>query len=957
MTAIRREFLEDDNTRINASGVGLHEDYALVIGVNDYPDLRSLRGAIADAEAFAAWLVNTRGGALRAENIRTITSTGNPLGPIGPEINDALEDIFQRASQSGGRRFYFYFSGHGCVGDRANDLALCLAHWSSLRRRAALSVEAWLDVAVRSGVFDEVVFFLDCCRVWATRAVGLPPYIDFTKPVERVRGTRVFLAYATEFQRAASEVYGQHGETRGIFTRVLIDGLEGLARASNETITAASLKKYIEKATEQKAREFGLHQRAEVVNGLGEESMFGSPPRNGDVFGVNQANGSVTPAHDGIPEDPVFIAWLAAYRHFTESGQLKVRRARDEDRGAPSRLLLVMLAAANELKGQYARGRCDWSVLRGEGTTRFQLDNVYSDEPYAFSARLNVGPHVLRNEYPYRDREIAVQLFPGWTTVIALADPVVPRYETMRVFLIPGTSEGLPDASQLDYEVARYQYLLHSKAFDSTIAEYAVQLLDPISNPMHGLIAAHFLARQLQPDAARIASIADQVESMIGPCVDVSALRLRAALLGAGEFRNLPSVAPPMLREGLMAFLEASYKLPGLIAPKSRLEYACIERLVDAPISSWLVQREYSEIDDWVALQIEDMIASHGGDAATLDAATIARTLGIPKNAATTRIELTRQRMTRERAISISSESVETMADETMPIRAHTPMAVHADLIPGYQIGEMIGKGGVCDVYLAEHVATKARIALKLLPQEGGLDKTVRRRFLREIDTLTILKHDRIVGLTDHGEANGFFYFAMPHFERGSVADLVHNRGRPKLKNAIRIIFDVLSGMSYAHQRGYVHRDIKPQNLLVDNDDNIVIADFGLAKCIREADIWYASKPATVMGTPAFMAREQVENFREVRPSTDVWAIAAVFYWLLCGMIPRDVPGGRRDAFFEVRRNPIVSIRRRLPSLPDPLSALLDNALSDDPDQRPENAEAFREKLEQVMRLISGTAI
>ncbi|HRI72462.1 MAG TPA: caspase family protein, partial [Polyangium sp.] len=131
---IRREFLQEKKdvpTDVVYRDAG--EDYALVVGVNDYPQLRSLRGAIGDAQAFSAWLVEAQGGALRAENVHTIISTVDPLGPIGPEINDALEDILQRADRSGGRRFYFYFSGHGCVGDRANDLALCLANWSSLR--------------------------------------------------------------------------------------------------------------------------------------------------------------------------------------------------------------------------------------------------------------------------------------------------------------------------------------------------------------------------------------------------------------------------------------------------------------------------------------------------------------------------------------------------------------------------------------------------------------------------------------------------------------------------------------------------------------------------------------------------------------------------------------------------------------------------------------------------------
>jgi two-component system nitrogen regulation response regulator GlnG len=288
MTATPREFLEPVANRVEAiSSPDECEDYALVVGVNDYPQLRPLRGAIADAQAFADWLIEPMGGRVPMANVRKIVSATNPLSPIVHEINEALLDVLECAGKTGGRRFYFYFSGHGCVGDRANDLALCMANWSDLRRRAALSSEAWLEIVVRSGAFAEVAFFLDCCRVWATRAVGLPPDIDFAKPVERVHPTRVFMAYATEFQRPAIEVderstSGELDEVRGIFTHVLLTGLRGEAVGLSGDVTAGSLKEYAEIKTEERAKTRGFHQRAEILHGFDSRARFGFFTRNQD---------------------------------------------------------------------------------------------------------------------------------------------------------------------------------------------------------------------------------------------------------------------------------------------------------------------------------------------------------------------------------------------------------------------------------------------------------------------------------------------------------------------------------------------------------------------------------------------------------------------------------------------------------------------------------------------------
>src|SRR5258708_35853699 len=123
--------------------------FALVIGINDYPEYgsrgRSLKGAVRDAQRFAAWLQDTdSGGGLLPQNCRLIVSSGNPLAPLHADIDAALQYIWTQSRASGGDRFYFYFSGHG-LSAQADNVALCLANWSSDRRHAALSSQGYLQ--------------------------------------------------------------------------------------------------------------------------------------------------------------------------------------------------------------------------------------------------------------------------------------------------------------------------------------------------------------------------------------------------------------------------------------------------------------------------------------------------------------------------------------------------------------------------------------------------------------------------------------------------------------------------------------------------------------------------------------------------------------------------------------------------------------------------------------------
>lgn len=957
MPGIQREFLDngDDDSHSVIARQNTGDDYALVIGVNDYPHLRRLRGAIADAQSFKAWLLDASGGGLQHENVHTILSTSNPLAPLGHEINDALEDILLRAQRSGGRRFYFYFSGHGAVGDRANDLALCLAHWSNIRRRAALSSEAWLDVIVRSGVFDEVAFFLDCCRVWATRAIGLPPQLDFAKPAQRERGTRVFLAYATEFQRPAVEVEEASGdgllESRGIFTQALLAGLQGNAASSEATLSAAALKTYVERATETRAHALGFCQRAEVVNGFQAESQFG----------VSQSKDETRQIESPAPSDSLHavieqaqaqsIDWGATYERFRQQTQLQIRYKLIGDSRTSSRLLLVMLARETLLSNRSSSASAAWLICGAQKTIKLATDTLQRTLPeqgYVFSVDLNPGAYALR--YNGRSsREMAIHLYSHWTTVVYVDDPVDPAFEHAKITIVPYTlDEVLPT-----WEAIRNAFLGLTDLNSNTTNE-ALNLVstepDMPRNPMLGMLRAYRIARAKVPSeiaADFIESMANELEATLGPCPDVVALRLRAALRRGAKLPRLPCTDPPMLREGLLAFIDASHQMPELIPHGSLLEYACVERLVDSSISSWPFHPGRADADDWLTAYIEDETSKRSGDLSALDPPTIARELGVPTLAVLTRLDATRERTTKH----LQGSPVPLSLQETVTF-TRTPLA--GDNVPnisGYQFERLIGRGGIGRVYLAKRVATGESVAVKLLLPDVAGSKEARRRFLREIESMAALRHDRLVALLDHGEVQRCFYLVMPYYERGNLAQWVRRNGAPNLEPAVGLILDVLEGLAFVHASNYVHRDIKPQNLLVDDNNRVVVADLGLAKSLEETALLDITKTGDAAGTAPFMPREQAINFKRVYPTTDVWAVGAVLYWLLCGVTPRDAHS-TSHSFHSVLHRPVVPIRERWPAMPSALADLIDIVLSDDPRRRPANAIAFRLQLEDALGTI-----
>jgi serine/threonine protein kinase len=270
--------------------------------------------------------------------------------------------------------------------------------------------------------------------------------------------------------------------------------------------------------------------------------------------------------------------------------------------------------------------------------------------------------------------------------------------------------------------------------------------------------------------------------------------------------------------------------------------------------------------------------------------------------------------------------------------------------IRDFNIVELIGQGGFGEVYLAQHKQTGHFIALKvMLPAVAAHDWAVQ-MFLRETENTKVLRHSNVVQLMDYGYYENVFFFTMEYCEGGTVADLVSKQGgRLSIDIAVPIILQVLNGLEYAHNAeiphvklsnggfakgvGLVHLDLKPSNIFLSNVNGKItakIGDYGLAKAFDLAGLSGQTLTGTKAGTPVLMCRQQLLDYKYVKPEVDVWATAACLYYMLTGTYPRNFTTS--DPFLAVLQNDPVPIRQRDANIHKPLAEVINLALREKPE-------------------------
>ncbi len=224
------------------------------------------------------------------------------------------------------------------------------------------------------------------------------------------------------------------------------------------------------------------------------------------------------------------------------------------------------------------------------------------------------------------------------------------------------------------------------------------------------------------------------------------------------------------------------------------------------------------------------------------------------------------------------------------------PVAEVARLFPQLEILCLLGKGGMGAVYKARQPALDRFVALKILPVQGGASPGFAERFTREARALARLSHPNIVGVHEFGQVEGLHFFVMEFVDGVNLRQL-QKTGRLSPRQALEIVPQICDALQYAHDEGVVHRDIKPENVLVDRKGRVKIADFGLAKILaREKEDLRLTGEGQVMGTPHYMAPEQIEHPLEVDHRADIFSLGVVFYEMLTGELPlgKFAPPSRR---------------------------------------------------------------
>lgn len=271
--------------------------------------------------------------------------------------------------------------------------------------------------------------------------------------------------------------------------------------------------------------------------------------------------------------------------------------------------------------------------------------------------------------------------------------------------------------------------------------------------------------------------------------------------------------------------------------------------------------------------------------------------------------------------------------------------------IPNYQMIRVLGQGGMGSVMLARSVSDGRVVAIKTLLPEVAVSEQSLKRFSREIEVAASLQHPNVVGYIEHGTHNGIVFLITEFINGRDAAKLAKDRGgRLPYQEMVQIITQTLDALDFAHNQGFVHRDIKEQNILVAGDFPKYVAkltDFGLAKSYKQSGMSGVTMVGDVAGTIAYMPPEQVRDFKEVRPPSDIYATGMTAYSLLTGAHALDIQpkAGISETVKAIFEKPLIPISRRAPEVPSAIAQVIERALAKQVEDRWKTAGAMKEAL------------
>ena len=262
-----------------------------------------------------------------------------------------------------------------------------------------------------------------------------------------------------------------------------------------------------------------------------------------------------------------------------------------------------------------------------------------------------------------------------------------------------------------------------------------------------------------------------------------------------------------------------------------------------------------------------------------------------------------------------------------------------------YEVQELLGSGGMASVYRAHDRLLERSVALKVLHEHFSRDPEYVERFRREARAIARVSHPNIVTVIDRGNVEGLEYIVFEHVRGETLKEIVEREGPLPVDEALLLAHQVARALAFAHEQGIVHRDVKPHNVLVDDERGAKVTDFGLARSLEpEHDI---TQTGTVMGTSDYISPEQASG-GTVDERSDQYALGVLLYEILAGEVPYPAEGYMASAMRHMR-DPVPSVRERRPDVSPPVDELIQRAMAKRPEDRFPTTEALVAALEAAI--------
>ncbi|MFV0636068.1 Stk1 family PASTA domain-containing Ser/Thr kinase [Mitsuokella sp.] len=276
---------------------------------------------------------------------------------------------------------------------------------------------------------------------------------------------------------------------------------------------------------------------------------------------------------------------------------------------------------------------------------------------------------------------------------------------------------------------------------------------------------------------------------------------------------------------------------------------------------------------------------------------------------------------------------------------------MHRILDQRYELEELIGGGGMADVYKAKDRLLNRPVAVKILHEQFKQDKEFIDKFQREAQAAARLSHPNIVNIYDVGVADGDHYIVMEYVPGRTLKDRIRQEGHLSVSEALRVAREIAEALAHAHANNLVHCDIKPHNILMMADGHAKVADFGIARAVTESTMTYSGN---VVGSVHYFSPEQAKGTL-ITPKSDVYSLGVVLYEMLTGKLPFTGDNPVSIAVKHLQEEP-VPVRQLDPSIPPVVEAIVSKAMSKDPEMRPTSAELVEDIRQAERMLMTGSA-